>query len=115
VLPVVLAAAPGAFHALRAALAVATTALAWEPFRQVVLSRGQRAIASIEWTGEGNWRLTERGGDIHIATLRRSSVTLGSWLLLSWKVASGRHIWALIEPGRARPEAFRTLKGWLNC
>jgi len=114
-LPIALAAAPGAFHALRVALAVAATALGWAPFREVVLSRGKRAIARIEWSGEGAWRLIDRGGDTHIATLCRSSVTFGSWLLLRWKVASGRRIWALIEPARGHPQAFRTLKARLNC
>ena len=115
VLLIALAIAPGAFHLLRAGLAIAAAALAWGPFSQVVLRRGKSAIASIEWTGAGDWHLTDRGGHIHTATLCSSSVTLGSWLLLRWKTASGRRLWALIEPERAGPKAFRTLKGRLNC
>lgn len=114
-LPIALASAPGAFHALRFALAAGVTALVWKPFREVVLARGSKAVASIELTGEGEWRVTDRAGITQLATLCRSSVTLGSWLLLRWKTHSGGPIWALVEPGRGPPEAFRTLKGRLNC
>lgn len=73
-----------------------------------VLMRGRRDIVALVWTREGDWRLQERGGRLHVCRLRPGSYVHPGLTVLNF--SGGRRCSVVLLPDSLEPETFRRLR-----
>jgi hypothetical protein len=87
--------------------------LAWWPLRALVFQAGPAAVWHFEWTGEGQWWVSD-ARDRRLMSLAPATSALGPWIMLVWTMRRAGRRYALIDAAYVSPTTFRALRGRLT-
>jgi len=110
----VLGYAAGLPFGVRAVAALVTVVLAVPPLHRVIGLRGPHAVRAFQWDEAGRWRVRDGAGHWYDAELLPPCAIAGPLVLLAWRVAGRRRLFAAIDACTVPVVLHRRLEGRLR-